>query len=111
MRSRIAKVMINSKQQIPHFYVTIEIDVEALLNLRKQINAGLKEDQKVTVNDLIVKATALTLREFPNLNTHFYGDKVARYKRINIGIVVMIYLGLLFAFAYAVKRSYWKDIH
>ena len=75
MRTRIANVMVNSKQQVPHFYVTIEIDVEALLNLRKQINAGLDDAQKVTVNDLIVKATALTLREFPNLNTHFYGDK------------------------------------
>ncbi|MFN8451019.1 MAG: 2-oxo acid dehydrogenase subunit E2 [Anaerolineae bacterium] len=80
MRSRIAARMIDAKQQIPHFYVTIEIDVEALLNLRKQINAGLDDAHKVTVNDLIVKATALTLRDFPNLNTHFYGDRVARHE-------------------------------
>ncbi|MFN8564106.1 MAG: dihydrolipoamide acetyltransferase family protein [Anaerolineae bacterium] len=90
MRSRIAARMIDAKQQIPHFYVTIEIDVEALLNLRKQINAGLDDAHKVTVNDLIVKATALTLRDFPNLNTHFYGDRVARHKRINIGIAVAL---------------------
>ena len=90
MRSRIANVMVNSKQQVPHFYVTTEIDVEALLTLRKQINAGLDDAQKVTVNDLIVKATALTLRAFPNLNTHFYGDKLARYKHINIGIAVAL---------------------
>ncbi|MCC6805077.1 MAG: 2-oxo acid dehydrogenase subunit E2 [Anaerolineae bacterium] len=90
MRSRIAARMIDSKQQVPHFYVTTEIDVEALLNLRKQINAELDDAHKVTVNDLIVKAAALTLRDFPNLNSHFYGDKVARYKRINIGIAVAL---------------------
>ena len=90
IRTRIASRMIDSKQQVPHFYVTTEIDVEALLNLRKQLNAGLDEEHKITVNDLIVKATALTLREFPNLNTHFYGDKLARHKRINIGIAVAL---------------------
>ncbi len=90
MRARIASRMIDAKQQVPHFYVTTEIDVEALLALRKQINAGLDDAHKITVNDLIVKATALTLREFPNLNTHFYGDKVARHKRINIGMAVAL---------------------
>ena len=58
--------------------------------LRKQINAGLDDAHKVTVNDLIVKATALALRDFPNLNSHFYGDKIARHKRINIGIAVAL---------------------
>lgn len=90
MRTRIAARMVDSKQQIPHFYVTVEIDVEALLNLRKQLNAGLDKEQQITVNDLIVKATALTLKAFPNLNTHFYGDKLARHKRINIGIAVAL---------------------
>ncbi len=90
MRSRIATRMIQSKQLIPHFYVTTEIDVEALLNLRKQINAGLDDAHKITVNDLVVKAAALTLRDFPNLNTHYYGDKLVRYKRINIGMAVPV---------------------
>lgn len=90
MRSRIAKRMVESRQQVPHFYVTTEIEVDALLALRKQINEGLEEDRKVTVNDLIVKATALTLRQYPNLNSHFYGDKIARHKRIHIGIAVAL---------------------
>ncbi|MEP7290417.1 MAG: dihydrolipoamide acetyltransferase family protein [Chloroflexota bacterium] len=93
IRTRIANRMIDSKQQVPHFYVTTEIDVEAMLALRKQLNAGLDEERKITVNDLIVKATALTLRDFPNLNTHFYGDKLARHKRINIGIAVALTQG------------------
>ncbi len=90
MRKRIAAVTVESKQQTPHFYVTSEIDVEALLNLRKQLNEGLAEEQKITVNDLIVKATALTLRQYPNLNSHFYGDRIVRHKRINIGIAVAL---------------------
>ncbi len=91
LRSRIASRMVQSKQQVPHFYVTDDVDVEAMLNLRKQLNAvAIDDNQKVTVNDLIVKAAALTLRQFPNLNSHFYGDKIVRYKRINIGIAVAL---------------------
>ena len=91
LRSRIASRMVQSKQQVPHFYVTMDVDVEAMLSLRKQLNAAATDDaQKVTVNDLIVKAAALTLRQFPNLNSHFYGDKIVRYKRINIGIAVAL---------------------
>lgn len=93
MRARIAARMIQSKQQIPHFYVTMDIDVEPLLALRKQINEGLDEESKVSVNDLIVKAAALTVRQYPNLNTHYYGDKLARHKRINIGIAVALPAG------------------
>lgn len=90
MRKRIVAVTVESKQHTPHFYVTTEMDVEALLNLRKQLNDGLPEESKISVNDLLVKATALTLRKFPNLNSHYYGEKIVRYKRINIGIAVAL---------------------
>jgi len=90
MRARIASRMVDSKQQIPHFYVTTEIDVEAMLKFRAQINSAMDDAHKVSVNDFIIKAAALTLTEFPNLNTHFYGDKLARHKRINIGIAVAL---------------------
>lgn len=90
LRERIGKRMTESKQQVPHFYVTTEMDVDALLALRKQLNEGLDEAQKISVNDLIVKATALTLRKFPNLNSHFYGDKIVRHKRIHIGMAVAL---------------------
>ncbi|MFN8371775.1 MAG: dihydrolipoamide acetyltransferase family protein [Anaerolineae bacterium] len=90
MRGLIADRMVTSKQQVPHFYVTTEIDMDALLELRKQLNASLDEASKISVNDMVVKATALTLRKFPNLNTHFYGDKLVRHKRINIGIAVAL---------------------
>jgi pyruvate dehydrogenase E2 component (dihydrolipoamide acetyltransferase) len=91
MRKRIIAVTVESKQQIPHFYVTTEIDVEAMLDFRKQLNSSLPEDAaRISVNDLVVKAAALTLRQFPNLNTHLYGDKLVRHKRINIGIAVAL---------------------
>jgi pyruvate dehydrogenase E2 component (dihydrolipoamide acetyltransferase) len=90
MRKRIAQVTVESKQWIPHFYITTDIDVEPLLALRKQINEGLPEESKISVNDMVVKATALTLRQYPNLNTHYYGDRFVRHKRINIGIAVAL---------------------
>lgn len=91
MRRAIANGTIKSKGNTPHFYVTVEVDVEPLLALRRQINAALAdEDIKVSVNDLIIKALALTLKEFPNLNTHYYGDKLVRHRRINIGVSVAL---------------------
>lgn len=91
LRQRIGQRMVESKQYVPHFYVTSAIDVTALLDLRQQLNASIEDDaRKISVNDLIVKATALALREYPNLNTHYYGSKIVRHKRINIGIAVAL---------------------
>lgn len=91
MRRAIANGTIKSKGNTPHFYVTVEVDVEPLLDLRRQINAALAdEDIKVSVNDLIIKALALTLKKFPNLNTHYYGDKLVQHRRINIGVSVAL---------------------
>lgn len=95
LRQAIARRMTESKTTVPHFYVTSEIDMEAALALRKQINAMLPDEEKVTVNDLIVKATALALRDFPNLNASFAGDKFVRHNRINIGVAVAVEGGLL----------------
>ncbi|MCL4255888.1 MAG: 2-oxo acid dehydrogenase subunit E2, partial [Anaerolineae bacterium] len=90
MRRAIADNTILSKQMTPHFYVTVSVDVAPLLKLRSQLNANLEGDAKISVNDLIVKAVALALRKFPNLNSHYYGDKIVRHHRINIGIAVAL---------------------
>lgn len=91
MRRAIADGTILSKQMVPHFYTTVEVNVEELLRLREELNANLKEEGiKISVNDMIVKAVALALRKFPNLNTHYYGDKLVRYKRVNVGIAVAL---------------------
>lgn len=95
LRQAIARRMTESKTSVPHFYVTNEINMEAALALRKQINAMLPDEEKVTVNDLIVKAVALALRDYPNLNASFAGDKFIHHGRINIGVAVAVEGGLL----------------
>ena len=91
MRRAIADGTARSKSNTPHFYVTVEADVEPLLAMRKEINSALaKRGIKVSVNDMLIKALALTLRAFPNLNTHYYGDRFVRHERVNIGISVAL---------------------
>ncbi|HEX6386638.1 MAG TPA: dihydrolipoamide acetyltransferase family protein, partial [Anaerolineae bacterium] len=95
LRRAIGRRMAESKTTVPHFYVTTEVAMDEALALRKQINEKLPEEQKVTVNDMIVKAAALALRDFPNLNASFAGDKLVRHNRINIGSAVAVEGGLL----------------
>jgi pyruvate dehydrogenase E2 component (dihydrolipoamide acetyltransferase) len=95
LRQAIGRRMTESKTTVPHFYVTTEVDMGAALALRKQINETLPDEQKVSVNDLIVKAAALALRDFPNLNAAFGGDKIIRHKRISVGSAVAVEGGLL----------------
>ena len=91
MRRAIADGTIRSKSNTPHFYVTVEVDVEPLLAMRAEINGALAERGiKVSVNDMLIKALALALRNFPNLNTHYYGDRFVRHERVNIGIAVAL---------------------
>ena len=91
MRRAIADGTVRSKSNTPHFYVTVEADVEPLLALRKEINSALAERGiKVSVNDMLIKALALALRAFPNLNTHYYGDRFVKHERVNIGISVAL---------------------
>jgi pyruvate dehydrogenase E2 component (dihydrolipoamide acetyltransferase) len=93
LRQRIATRLVESKLTTPHFYITTEIEMDAALATRKQINESLDDAHKITVNDMIVKAAALALRQYPNLNSHYYGDKVIKYDYVNIGIAVALEAG------------------
>jgi pyruvate dehydrogenase E2 component (dihydrolipoamide acetyltransferase) len=95
MRQAIARRMIESKTTVPHFYVTTVVDMDAALALRKQINEMLPDDQKVSVNDLIVKAAALALRDFPNINASYAGETLIRHNNINVGTAVAVENGLM----------------
>ena len=95
LRQIIARRMAEAKQTVPHFYVAHEYKMDALLSIRAQYNAILPEDEKTSVNDFVVKAAALTLREFPNLNSAMQGDKVLRHGAVNIGVAVAVKGGLL----------------
>jgi len=95
LRLAIARRMTESKTTLPHFYVTHEYKVDALLDLRKQFNAIVPENEKLSVNDFIVKAVALTLRQFPNLNASLSGTSVVRHGAVNIGVAVSVEGGLM----------------
>jgi pyruvate dehydrogenase E2 component (dihydrolipoamide acetyltransferase) len=95
MRLTIARRMVESKQTAPHFYITMQVDMEAALDLRKQINALLPEGEGISVNDLIVKATAVALRQFPNVNASFAGSEIHIHEHVNIGIAVTRETGLV----------------
>jgi pyruvate dehydrogenase E2 component (dihydrolipoamide acetyltransferase) len=95
LRAAIGRRMTASKQQMPHFYITRSYNMEKVMDLRKQINIYLPDDQKLTVNDFVIKAVALALRQFPNLNATIKGDEITRYGHVNIGVAVSIEDGLL----------------
>ncbi len=85
MRKTIARRMTESKQGIPHFYLTMAIDVGAALALRKKLNEGKSDGEKVSVNDIVIKASALALEEVPEVNSTFADDKIKMNSEINIG--------------------------
>lgn len=88
--------MVEAKQQLPHFYVTHEYDMGGVMALRKELNAMLEfEGVKLSVNDFILKAVALALREYPNLNASLDGDSVLQHGHINVGVAVAVENGLL----------------
>jgi pyruvate dehydrogenase E2 component (dihydrolipoamide acetyltransferase) len=97
LRTAIGKRMVRSKVDFPQFFVTHEYDVAALIDLRQQVNALLPQGEKTSINDYIIKAVALALREFPNLNARLEpdGQSVTQFGHVNIGIAVAVENGLL----------------
>ena len=95
LRQAIGRRLVESKQTIPHFYVTHEYKMEAVMEMRKQINAYFGDNEKVSVNDFIIKATALTLRQFPNLNATLKGNEIIQFGHVNVGVAVTVPGGLM----------------
>jgi pyruvate dehydrogenase E2 component (dihydrolipoamide acetyltransferase) len=96
MRKTIARRLTESKQQIPHIYLTVDIQLDALLKLRGELNKGLESRNiKLSVNDLMIKALALALIEVPECNVSFGGDQLFKYSRADISVAVSIPAGLI----------------
>jgi pyruvate dehydrogenase E2 component (dihydrolipoamide acetyltransferase) len=95
MRKTIGRRMVESKQQAPHFYITMDVNMAAAMELRTQLNAILPEEGKVSVNDLVIKAAAIALRQFPKINASFAGDEIRVQNAVHIGIAVARETGLL----------------
>ena len=104
--------LTESKQQAPHIYLTSAIDVTDLLAFRVQINATLESagKGKVSVNDLLVKAVAATLRTDPSVNVSFAGDKLLQHKGIHLGVAVATPAGLLVPVIHDADRKSVSEI-
>ena len=96
VRKTIARRLTESKQQIPHIYLTVDIQLDALLKVRGELNAGLESrGVKLSVNDLLIKALAQALIEVPECNVAFAGDQLLKYSRADISVAVSIPAGLI----------------
>jgi pyruvate dehydrogenase E2 component (dihydrolipoamide acetyltransferase) len=104
MRKTIARRLVESKQTVPHFYLTIDCELDALLALRSQINSaapltktekGEVPAYKLSVNDLVIKAVALALRDIPEANVSWTEGGMIKHKRANVGVAVSIPGGLI----------------
>jgi pyruvate dehydrogenase E2 component (dihydrolipoamide acetyltransferase) len=96
MRKTIARRLTEAKQQIPHIYLTVDVQIDALLKLRSELNAGLEgRGIKLSVNDLLIKALAQALIEVPECNVSFAGDSLIKYQRADISVAVSIPGGLI----------------
>lgn len=100
MRKTIAKRLVESKQTIPHFYVTVDCELDALLALRAQLNdaAPRKEGApayKLSVNDMVIKAMALALRDVPDANVSWTDANMVKHKHADVGVAVSIPGGLI----------------
>jgi pyruvate dehydrogenase E2 component (dihydrolipoamide acetyltransferase) len=96
IRKTIARRLTEAKQQVPHIYLTVDIQLDALLKLRADLNAGLAgRNIKLSVNDLLIKALAQALIEVPECNVAFAGDQMLKYSRADVSVAVSIPAGLI----------------
>jgi len=96
IRKTIARRLTEAKQQVPHIYLTVDIQLDALLKLRGDLNKGLESrGVKLSVNDLLIKALAQSLIEVPECNVAFAGDHMLKYSRADISVAVSIPAGLI----------------
>lgn len=95
MRQAIARRMTLSKQTQPHYYLTLDIDMTAALAFREQFNASATDEQRVSINDLVVKACAIALERHPKFNAEFSEEGLVHHDRVNVCIGVALDDGLI----------------
>ena len=111
IRQTIAARLTQSKGTVPHYYVANSVEMDAALAMRVQINESLKaEGIKVSVNDLVVRATALAIKKYPKFNATFAGDALEYREAINIGVAVAMEGGLLVITVRDVDKKTLKQI-
>tara|TARA_B000000565_G_scaffold255889_2_gene238775 strand:- start:8093 stop:9361 length:1269 start_codon:yes stop_codon:yes gene_type:complete len=94
MRKVIAKRLSESKQTVPHFYLSVDVEIDALMQMRKELNNAI-DPEKVTVNDFVLKACAQALMEVPEANASWMGDTIRLYQNADISVAVALDDGLI----------------
>ena len=111
MRAAISKALQKSKQTVPHFYVTVDVDIEELTGLRARMNELLKaENVKLSISDFVSKAVAAALLKHPGVNAHFSEEGITRFGDVNLGIAVAIPDGLIVPVLRGVDQMGLKEI-
>ena len=95
MRKTIARRLTESKQTVPHFYLTVDCEIDELLRVRKEMNARAPEGVKVSVNDFVIKALAVALRRTPNANASWTDEGVRLFKSVDVAVAVALEGGLI----------------
>jgi len=95
MRQAIARVTVDSKREAPHFYVAVEVDMTKAMSFRRDINDEVGAEKRVSVNDLIVKASAIAISRHPKFNSFFREDHLQMNASINVGIAIALESGLI----------------
>ena len=107
MRKTIARRMSESKRTVPHFYLTVDCELDALLKLRAELNARGEGRYKLSLNDLIVKAAALALRKVPAANASYTPDGVKLYDSADVCVAVATERGLITP---VVRQAHFKGL-
>ncbi len=95
MRAAIARRMVQSKQQAPHFYVSTDVEMDAAVAATERLNGGRAREDRITLTALLVRAVALTLADHPAFNATWNGDVLERVDAINVGVAIGLDDGLI----------------
>ena len=95
IRATIARRLVESKQQVPHFYLTTDLDISRLVAVRQEVNAALGDEAKLSLNDFIIKAWAVALARVPQANAVWAQDRILRFSRADIGVAVALDEGVI----------------
>jgi pyruvate dehydrogenase E2 component (dihydrolipoamide acetyltransferase) len=110
MRKVIARRLQQSKQTVPHFYVTVKVDMTSAIRLREEINAKAEKDGKISMNDMVIKSAAIALSEVPQVNCKFDEENIVYLDEINIGVAVGLDDGLVVPVLPAVDELSLKGV-
>ena len=105
MRKIIAQRLSESKQSIPHYYLTMEVNVDQLLAIREKLNSQAQGKYKLSVNDFVIKASAMALKRIPAVNSSWFGDFIRQYSNVDINVAVSTGNGLITPIIFDADKS------